>query len=54
LPATMIVQAFPVCKKRKAAARSKKKVFMCNMIFLFCDLSGCNVAIFILTKKLKA
>ena len=27
---------------------------MCNMIFLFCDLSECNVAIFILTKKLKA
>ena len=33
----MIVQAFPVWKKRKAAARSKKKVFMCDMIFLFCD-----------------
>ena len=36
-PATMIVQAFPVWEKRKAATRSKKKVFMCDMIFLFCD-----------------
>ena len=33
----MIVQAFPVWEKRKAATRSKKKVFMCDMIFLFCD-----------------